>query len=90
MAKIKLKTKRGAAKRLKVTKGGVKFKHVNRNHILTKKAPKRKRQLRPNTLIAASDIGEVRQMLNLKMKKMRNYKKLNKKQESSLVQEESH
>ncbi|MGI6691532.1 MAG: 50S ribosomal protein L35 [Clostridiales bacterium] len=43
----KQKSHRGAAKRFSLTKTGkVKHKQMNRNHILTKKAAKRKRQLR--------------------------------------------
>lgn len=52
----KLKTNKGAAKRFKKTGSG-RYKHrpANRNHILTKKTSKRKRQLRANRLVAASD-----------------------------------
>ena len=42
----KLKTDRGAAKRFRRTAKGFKHRKAFRNHILTKKAPKRKRQLR--------------------------------------------
>jgi len=43
----KMKTHRGAAKRFKVTKKGkVKYRRGFRNHILTHKSTKRKRQLR--------------------------------------------
>ena len=43
----KQKSHRGAAKRFSLTKTGkVKHKQMNRNNILTKKAAKRKRQLR--------------------------------------------
>lgn len=43
----KLKSHRGAKKRFKVTaSGGIKRRRANRNHILTKKSPKQKRQLR--------------------------------------------
>ena len=46
-AKAKIKTKKGAAKRFKKTGSGrVKCRRANRNHILTKKGPKRKRHLR--------------------------------------------
>lgn len=46
-AKAKIKTKRGAAKRFKKTGSGrIKRRCANRNHILTKKGPKRKRHLR--------------------------------------------
>jgi large subunit ribosomal protein L35 len=65
MAKIKLKTKSGARKRFKVTAGGVKRKRAFRNHILTKKTQKLKRQLRSNTLVNESDVKSVRRMLRL-------------------------
>ena len=43
----KLKSNRGAVKRFSVKKGGkVRRRAANRNHILTKKSPKRKRHLR--------------------------------------------
>ena len=38
----KMKTHRGAAKRFRRTSTGFKHKQTNKNHILTKKAPKRK------------------------------------------------
>ncbi|STQ12493.1 50S ribosomal protein L35 [Enterobacter cloacae] len=48
----KIKTVRGAAKRFKKTgKGGFKHKHANLRHILTKKATKRKRHLRPKAMV---------------------------------------
>jgi len=64
--KTKLKTKRGAVKRFKVTgNGGLKRASANRRHILTKKAPKRKRQLRAMQQVAESDVKSVRRQLNL-------------------------
>jgi large subunit ribosomal protein L35 len=61
----KLKTKRGAAKRFKKTAGGhYKHKCSSRNHILTKKAPKRKKQLRANMVVNKSDEKSVRIMLH--------------------------
>ena len=42
----KLKTNRGAAKRFRRTANGYKHRRAYKNHILTKKASKRKRQLR--------------------------------------------
>lgn len=60
----KLKTNRGAAKRFKVTASGkVKHRKANRNHILTKKAPKRKLQLRTDVNIAKADEQAVKRML---------------------------
>jgi large subunit ribosomal protein L35 len=60
----KMKTHRGAAKRFKKTGTGkiVRSKN-NKQHILTKKSAKRKRQLRKGTLVAAVDVKRVRQML---------------------------
>ena len=60
----KMKTKRGAAKRFKVTGSGkIKRKKANKSHILTKKSRKRKRSLRKSTLVSDGDIGRVRRML---------------------------
>ena len=60
----KMKTKRGAAKRFKVTGSGkIKRKKAYKSHILTKKSRKRKRALRKSTLVSDSDIGRVRRML---------------------------
>ncbi len=55
----KLKTVRGAAKRLKRTAHGFKFRRCNRSHILTKKSAKRKRQLRRNALVGPQDYRHV-------------------------------
>ena len=52
----KMKTNRGAAKRLKRTaKGRLKRFKANHSHILTKKAQKRKRRLRSADLIDKAD-----------------------------------
>jgi len=51
----KLKTDRGAAKRFRRTAKGYKHRQAFRNHILTKKGPKRKRQLRGLEGVAAAD-----------------------------------
>jgi large subunit ribosomal protein L35 len=52
----KMKTNKGAAKRFKCTGSGV-FKHrrANRNHILTKKAKDRKRNLRKLSAVSDHD-----------------------------------
>lgn len=64
--KSKLKTKKGAAKRLKVTGGGKILRaHAFKSHILTKKTRKRKRNLRKATLICKADMGRARDMLLL-------------------------
>ena len=60
----KMKTHRGAAKRFKRTASG-KFKRAksNKQHILTKKASKRKRKLRKSALVHPTDVRRVRQMV---------------------------
>lgn len=64
--KTKLKTKRGAAKRFKKTgNGGLKHASANRRHILTKKSPKRKRQLRGCQQVDKCDLLSVRRQLNI-------------------------
>ena len=60
----KLKTNRGAAKRFKRTAKGYKFRRAFRNHILTKKTTKSKRQLRQLQDIHASDEKMVARLLN--------------------------
>jgi len=60
----KLKSNRGAAKRFaKTGSGRFKRRQSFKNHILTKKSPKRKRKLRQGALIAHCDQAAVRQML---------------------------
>jgi large subunit ribosomal protein L35 len=60
----KLKTKSGAAKRFKVRAGGsVKRSQAYLRHILTKKATKRKRQLRGTTGVHDADRKSVRTMM---------------------------
>jgi large subunit ribosomal protein L35 len=52
----KIKTNRGAAKRFKRTGSDrLRRRRANANHILTKKAPKRKRRLVQGTLVAQVD-----------------------------------
>lgn len=61
----KLKTNKSAAKRFKKTaSGGYKHRSAFRNHILTKKAKKRKNQLRKNQMVNASDVRSIRRMMN--------------------------
>lgn len=59
----KMKSNRGAAKRFKATANGFKRNQSHRRHILTKKASKRKRQLRCPSHVAAQDVAAVRRML---------------------------
>jgi large subunit ribosomal protein L35 len=60
----KLKTHRGAAKRIKRTASG-KFKrhHAYHSHILTKKTRKRKRKLRSATIVSSADAKVLKKML---------------------------
>jgi large subunit ribosomal protein L35 len=60
----KIKTKRGAAKRLKVTKSGkVKFQRAGKRHLLEHRSSKSKRQARNGAYVNDSDMGQVKQML---------------------------
>lgn len=59
---MKLKTRRGAAKRFKKTANGFKRKQAFKRHILTKKSPKRIRQLRSMTMVHVSDEARVVRM----------------------------
>lgn len=62
--RIKLKSKRGAAKRFKLTASGkVKRGSSMRRHILTKKSTGRKRGLRKPKLVSDADESAVRSML---------------------------
>ena len=60
--RVKMKTKRGAAKRFKKTANGFKRKQAFKSHILTKKSAKRIRQLRGLKLVDKSDEAAVRRM----------------------------
>ena len=60
----KIRTNRGAAKRFaKTGSGKIKRRSSHKRHILTKKSPKRKRQLRGNTLIASADEAAVHKLI---------------------------
>ncbi len=60
----KIKTRRGAAKRFKVTGSGrIRRAKAFRRHILTKMTRKRKRQLRQKTLVHPSDEAKVRKQI---------------------------
>ncbi len=60
----KMKSNRGAAKRFRCSATGkLSFRRSNRNHILTKKSPRRKRRLRAGAQVAAGDRRAVRLML---------------------------
>ncbi|MFO1352579.1 MAG: 50S ribosomal protein L35 [Gammaproteobacteria bacterium] len=60
----KIKTKRNAAKRFSRTgSGGFKRAQSHHRHILTKKTPKRKRQLRGTTMVHDADVRAIERML---------------------------
>lgn len=64
MAKNKLKTKRAAAKRFKVTgTGKLKRMRANKSHILTKKSAKRKRRLRSSTITDKTNAPNMKKIL---------------------------
>ncbi|AMP20415.1 50S ribosomal protein L35 [endosymbiont 'TC1' of Trimyema compressum] len=60
----KMKTHRGAAKRIKKTGSGkYKVAHANRNHILEKKTNKRKRHLRKSDILCAAEAKKIKVLL---------------------------
>ena len=60
----KMKSKRSAAKKFSLTgTGKVKYKKMNLRHILTKKAAKRKRNLRASGILSEADASRVRKQL---------------------------
>ena len=62
----KVKTNSGAKKRFKVTgTGKLKRKHAFKNHILTKKETKQKRNLTKMGQVHKSDESNVKAMLNI-------------------------
>ncbi len=59
----KMKTHRGAAKRFRRTgTGRLRRRQANKSHILEKKSPKRKRQLRGGTEVSSADRALVRDL----------------------------
>lgn len=62
----KLKTNSSAKKRFKLTgTGKIKRKHAFKNHILTKKETKQKRNLRYMSVVSKADEPNVKRLLNL-------------------------
>ncbi|MBO5400373.1 MAG: 50S ribosomal protein L35, partial [Spirochaetaceae bacterium] len=60
----KMKSKRSAAKKFSLTgTGKVKYKKMNLRHILTKKATKRKRNLRHSGILSEADSAKVRKQM---------------------------
>ena len=63
----KMKTHRGFAKRFKVTGSGkIMRSKAYKSHILEKKSPKRKRNFRQETTVAASDYKVIARNLGLR------------------------
>lgn len=62
---MKMKTHKGAAKRFKVTASGkVRRFKANKSHILTKKSPKRKRNLRrPDLVKTTGDTKRIKRLI---------------------------
>ncbi len=60
----KLKSHRGAAKRFRLRANGVKFRKAYRNHILTKKTTKVKRQRRGAAAMPACDVTAAKRLLH--------------------------
>lgn len=62
----KMKTHRGAAKRIKLTKSGkLKRAKAYKSHILTKKSQKRKRNLRKVGFLSSADIKRIKRALGV-------------------------
>lgn len=60
----KMKTRKGAAKRFSLTRGGkIRKNRSNRSHLLTKKSSDRKRRLRKGGKVSQADKKRVRKML---------------------------
>jgi large subunit ribosomal protein L35 len=60
----KMKSNRGAAKRFKTTGSGkLRRAKAFRSHIMTKKSPKRKRNLRKSGLVDSTNVRGVRRLL---------------------------
>lgn len=62
----KLKTNSSAKKRFKLTgTGKIKRKHAFKNHILTKKETKQKRNLRYMSIVDKADVPNIKRLLNM-------------------------
>lgn len=63
----KLKTNKGAAKRFRITSTGkIKRQKAYKSHILTKKAPNRKRGLRKAALVDKRDAKNIKKLIPYK------------------------
>jgi large subunit ribosomal protein L35 len=62
----KMKTDKGAAKRIKVTGSGkLRRRHAFLNHILEKKSANRKRRLGRETNVAPADAKQIKRLLGM-------------------------
>ena len=62
----KMKTDKGAAKRIKVTgTGRLRRRHAFMNHVLEKKTPKRKRRLGKEAEVAPGDGRQIKRLLGI-------------------------
>ncbi len=62
----KIKTRRAAAKRFKLTAGGrIRRRKANKGHLLTRKTRKRKRALRKSALVNVVDERRIKRQLGL-------------------------
>ncbi len=60
----KLKTHSGSKKRFKITKNKkVKYWHANKNHILTKKSVRRKRDLRKGGIVDKTNLIAIKHLM---------------------------
>jgi len=60
----KMKTDKGAAKRIKITGSGkLRRRHAFMNHILEKKSPDRKRRLNHGGDVSPADLRQVKRLL---------------------------
>lgn len=60
----KMKTKKAAKKRFSKTgTGKLKYSRANKQHILTKKSPKRKRRLRKANIVDKTNMKQTKKML---------------------------
>jgi large subunit ribosomal protein L35 len=67
MAKAKMKTKKSAAKRFKVTGSGkVMHRRVGMNHLLSNKPSHRKRRLNMDAQLEGADAANVKQLIPYK------------------------
>ena len=66
MAKNKIKTKRAAAKRFKVTGSGkIMRMKAYKSHKTAQKSPARKRRLRKSTMASKGDTKNIKRLLNI-------------------------